>query len=220
MAGGWLTWCRPSGDSPPTPATSCGPRFTGLSLSLEELAVDVDADPAGREGVAAALDQVGRLSETVEELLRLARTGRAGERRTFDAAQLVRQHVEDWRPRFGRERRTLTLTASGRLPVRAAPGALGQAVDVLLSNALHHGAGPVTVAVRPVDDRVEVVVRDAGGGVDPSVRPRLFDPTAATPEGHGIGLSLARLLVDAEGGSVDLVDPDSAMFRILLPRQP
>jgi signal transduction histidine kinase len=125
--------------------------------------------------------------------------------------------VEDWRPRFGRQRRTLTLTASGRLLVRAAPGALGQAIDVLLSNALQHGAGPVTLALRLIERRVEVVVSDAGGGVERSVRLQLFDPTAATPDGHGIGLPLARLLVDAEGGSLDLVDPDSAMFRILLP---
>ena len=191
--------------------------LTGLSLSLEELAADADAARVGQESINAALDQVGRLSDTVEELLRLARTGRAGERRTFDAAQLVGQHVEDWRPRFRRQRRMLTLTASGRLTVRAAPGALGQAVDVLLSNALQHGAGSVTVALRPVEGRVEVVVSDAGGGVEPSVRPRLFDPAAVTPEGHGIGLPLARMLVDAEGGSLDLVDPDSAMFRILLP---
>jgi signal transduction histidine kinase len=189
--------------------------LTGLSLSLEELAADIDS--AGREGVAAALDQVDRLSATIEELLHLARTGRAGERRTFDATQLVRLHVEDWRPRFARQRRTLTLAAPERISVRAAPGALGQAVDVLLSNALRHGDGPATVAVRPVESRVEVVVSDAGRGVDSSVRPLLFDPAAATPDGHGIGLPLAKLLVDAEGGSLELIDPGTATFRILLP---
>jgi signal transduction histidine kinase len=189
--------------------------LTGLSLSLEELAADTG--PAGRESVSAALDQVDRLSATVEELLRLARTGRAGERRTFDAADLVRQHVEDWRPRFGRERRTLTLTTPGRLAVRAAPGALGQAVEVLLSNALRHGDGPATVTVRPSEDRIEVLVSDAGHGVDPSVAPRLLDSGAATSDGHGIGLPLARLLIDAEGGSLDLLDPATATFRILLP---
>lgn len=189
--------------------------LTGLSLSLEELAAE--ADPAGRENVAAALDQVDRLSATVEELLQLARTGRAGERRTFDATQLVRQHVEDWRPRFTGQRRTLALTAPGRLPVRAAPGALGQAVDVLLSNALRHGGGTATVAVRTAGGRVEVAVSDEGRGVDASVRPRLFDPAAATPDGHGIGLPLAKMLVDAEGGSIDLEDPGSATFRIVLP---
>jgi signal transduction histidine kinase len=188
--------------------------LTGLSLSLEDLAAD--ADPATGEGVAAALDQVTRLSATVEELLHLARTGRAGERRTFDATRLVGQHVEDWRPRFARRRRAVALAAPGPLPVRAAPGALGQAVDVLLSNALSHGDGSATVTMRRVEGRVEVDISDAGPGVDLSVRAHLFDPMAATPAGHGIGLPLARLLVDAEGGTLDLVDPDTATFRIRL----
>ena len=189
--------------------------LTGLSLSLEEVAAE--ARPAGAEGVAAALDQVARLSATVEELLHLARTGRAGERRTFDAGRLVGQHVEDWQPRFARRHRPLVLVASGSMSVRAAPGALGQAVDVLLSNALDHGDGRTTVTMRREEDRVEVDIHDEGPGVDPSVRARLFDPSAATPEGHRIGLPLARLLVEAEGGSLELVDSDTATFRLSLP---
>jgi signal transduction histidine kinase len=188
--------------------------LTGLSLSLEDLAAG--ADPATVDGVDAALDQVTRLSATVEELLHLARTGRAGERRTFDATDLVGHHVEDWRPRFARRRRVVAWAAPGPLPVRAAPGALGQAVDVLLSNALCHGDGPATVTMRRVRGCVEVEISDAGPGVDPSVRARLFDPAALRPDGHGIGLPLARLLVDAEGGTLDLVDPATATFRIRL----
>jgi signal transduction histidine kinase len=188
--------------------------LTGLSLSLEELAADGDA--AAAEGVGAALDQVARLSETVEDLLRLARTGRAGEQRTFDASRLVGQHVEDWRPRFAQRRRALVLAAPGPLPLRAAPGALGQAIDVLLSNALCHGDGLTAVALRRAGGRVEVEIGDRGPGVDPSSLRGLFDPAAATPGGHGIGLPLARLLVEAEGGSLDLVDPATATFRIRL----
>jgi signal transduction histidine kinase len=188
--------------------------LTGLSLSLEELAVD--AEPGAADGVAAALDQVARLSVTVEELLHLARTGRAGERRTFDATRLVGQHVEDWRPRFALRNRVLVLTATAPLPVRAAPGALGQAIDVLLSNALRHGDGAATVTIRRIEGHGVVEVSDEGPGVDPSARGRLFDPAGVNAEGHGIGLSLARLLVVAEGGSLDLVDPDAAMFRIRL----
>jgi signal transduction histidine kinase len=189
--------------------------LTGLSLSLEDVAAEADA--ATKESALAALEQVGRLATTVEELLALARTGRAGERRTFDATQLVHQHVEDLRPCYVRQRRPLTFTAPGRLLVRAAPGALGQAVDILLSNALEHGDGPASMVLRRVDDRLELTITDGGPGVDDSVRPRLFDLAAATPEGHGIGLPLARLLINAEGGTLELVDPGRATFRIRLP---
>lgn len=189
--------------------------LTGLSLSLEELAAD--GDPAAPAGIDTALEQVARLSDTVEELLHLARTGQAGERTTFDAARLVAQHVEDWRPRFARRRRALVVTAPRPLPVRAAPGALGQAVDVLLSNALRHGDGPTTVALRRIDGRVQVEIDDGGPGVDPALRERLFDPAAVTADGHGIGLPLARMLIQGEGGSLDLADAQAAAFRICLP---
>ena len=91
---------------------------------------------------------------------------------------------------------------------------------MLLSNALRHGDGPATVTMRRVQGRVEVEISDAGPGVDPSVRARLFDPEAPKPDGHGIGLPLARLLVDAEGGTLDLVDPATATFRIRLAAAP
>jgi signal transduction histidine kinase len=189
--------------------------LTGLSLSLEDLVAE--ATPATQESAVAALEQVGRLAVTVEELLQLSRTGRAGERRTFDATELVSQHVEDWRPRYARQRRPLTFTAPGQLLVRAAPGALGQAVDILLSNALRHGDGPAAMALRRVGARVELTITDGGPGLDPSIGPRLFDPATASPGGHGIGLPLARLLIGAEGGTLDLVDADTATFRIRLP---
>jgi signal transduction histidine kinase len=191
--------------------------LTGLSLSLEEVAAE--AQPAAADSVAAALHQVTRLSDTVEELLHLARTGRAGERRIFDAARLVGQHVEDWRPRFAGRHRDLDLVAPASVSIRAAPGALGQAVDVLLSNAFDHGGGRTTITVHRVEGRMELEINDEGRGVEPSARARLFDPAAATAEGHGIGLPLARLLVEAEGGSLDLHVPDTATFRLRLPAQ-
>jgi signal transduction histidine kinase len=190
--------------------------LTGLSLALEDLAAE--ADPATRKGVAAALDQVTRLSTTVEELLHLARTGRAGEWRIFDATALVRQHVDDWRPRFARRRRAITFTAPGSLPVRAAPGALGQAIDVLVGNALVHGAGAAQVVLKDLDGSLDLTVADDGPGIDGASRARLFDAAKATIDGHGIGLALARLLVEAEGGALDLVDPERATFRIRLAR--
>jgi signal transduction histidine kinase len=76
------------------------------------------------------------------------------------------------------------------------------------------------VALQRVGDRVELTVGDGGPGVAPAARASLFDPEAATPDGHGIGLPLARLLIDAEGGTLDLVDPERATFRIRLPAAP
>jgi signal transduction histidine kinase len=63
---------------------------------------------------------------------------------------------------------------------------------------------------------VEITVHDEGPGIAPEARPRLF-ARRATADSHGVGLPLARLLVESDGGRLDLVDPDKATFLIRVP---
>ena len=191
--------------------------LTGLRLRLEELAAHPDPDVRAEAG--AALDQATRLSDVVGELLALARTGRAGRAGRFDLAALVGQHVEDWRPALARQHRPLRVVTEGTdgpVIVTATAGAVGQALDVLLANALDHGAGTVTVRLRRDDATAAVEVEDEGAGVPAEAEGRLFErrPDA---EGHGIGLALARALVEAEAGRLELVQPRPAVFRLVLP---
>lgn len=185
--------------------------LTGLVLRLDHLAEH--DDPAVRVEAAAALEQTDRLLGTVEDLLRLARTGRAGEQRQIDLHDLAREHVEDWRPRFERGGRAIALSGTGPVPTRASPGGLGQAVDVLLDNALVHGSGRVSVHVGRDGDHVDLVVSDEGAG--PADDVDLFRRGTAA-DGHGLGLALARTLVESDGGSLELVRPRPPAFRIRL----
>jgi signal transduction histidine kinase len=188
--------------------------LSGLSLHIESLTTHGDAEV--RQEADDALAQVGRLADTIDELLRLARTGEAGERRTVDAVALVRQHVEDHRAQFARVQRHLTLASPPSALALVTPGALGQAIDVLLSNALEHGGGVAHVIVGTTPGGVEITVYDEGPGIAPEARPRLF-ARRATADSHGVGLPLARLLVESDGGRLDLVDPDKATFLIRVP---
>jgi signal transduction histidine kinase len=189
--------------------------LTSLRLRLESLAA-VD-DPAVAAEAARALEQAERLSDTVAELLRLARTGRADDAQTFDLAVLASAHLRDLAPRFEIERREAALVAHRPVPVRAAAGAVGQALDVLLDNALRHGAGPVRVVVEAAGDHGHLTVEDQGPGIDPEASAALFERPAGGAGAHGIGLALARTLVQADGGRLDLVRASPASFRITLP---
>jgi signal transduction histidine kinase len=86
----------------------------------------------------------------------------------------------------------------------------------LVENALQHGAGPVAITVREAGDALAVDVADAGPGF-------AGDPDAAFArregDGHGIGLALARSLVQAEGGRllVTRAAPEPVLT-LLLPR--
>ena len=187
--------------------------LTGLQLRLEELASN--DDPAVREEAEAALEQSARLLSTIEELLALARTGRAGNVVRFDLGDLVRQHVDDVEPILARDGRRAMVDAPEPVEVVATLGAVGQALDILLSNAVRHGAGAVLATVAADERRARVDIADEGPGLahlDGSVFVGRTDAG-----GHGIGLSLAQTLVTTEGGTISLVRAAPPVFRIELP---
>jgi signal transduction histidine kinase len=187
--------------------------LTGLQLRLEELAEH--DDPAVREEAEAALVQSTRLLSTIEELLAVARTGRAGNVVRFDLGDLVRQHVDDVEPILTRVGRRAVVDAPRPVEVVATLGAVGQALDILLSNAVRHGAGAVTATVAADERRARVDIADEGPGFA-AIDDSLFVEHADT-DGHGIGLPLAQTLVTTEGGTITLLRAAPPVFRIELP---
>ena len=186
--------------------------LTGLLLRLEHLAEH--GDPEVRSEAQAALDQGDRLLATVEDLLRLARTGRAGEQRPVTLHALAGEHVEDWRARFAATGRRIELRGDPDVVALVSPGGMGQVLDVLIDNARAHGEGTVEVHVGRHADHAEVVVRDEersiGDGVEVFAR-------RVDGEGHGLGLALARTLAEADGGSVELLTRHPTTFRVRVP---
>ncbi|HKO57077.1 MAG TPA: HAMP domain-containing sensor histidine kinase [Thermoanaerobaculia bacterium] len=90
----------------------------------------------------------------------------------------------------------------------------------LCSNAAHavNGEGEVVFRV----GRGVVEVRDDGGGINPGIQARLFEPYVTTRrigEGMGLGLAISRKILLDHGGELELVDtsPDGTTFRITLP---
>jgi len=188
--------------------------LTGIQLRLEELAASDDA--AVRAEADAALEQASRLNGMIDELLTLARTGRAGIVTAFDLSDLVREHAADLEPVLARDGRRITVDATGAVTVVAAVGAVGQVIDILLSNAARHGRGEITVNVTSDGRRARVDVEDEGAGIRAGAVDTLFDAHVRT-DGHGIGLSLARTLVTTEGGTLALARQQPPVFRVELP---
>ena len=73
------------------------------------------------------------------------------------------------------------------------------------------------MVVESAGDHGHLTVEDQGPGIDPEAGARLFERRGAGDGGHGIGLALARTLVQADGGRLDLVRAIPASFRITLP---
>ncbi len=84
--------------------------------------------------------------------------------------------------------------------------------------------GKISIATRPVDDRIEIVIADDGPGIAPENMPKLFAPHFTTKEagkGTGLGLLLVRRIVEeAHGGRISVESgPSGTAFTILLPHR-
>jgi len=186
--------------------------LTGLRLILES-AANRDADP--RDALEPALREVDRLEATVDDLLRLAREDRP-ESEPVDISPIMGEVAAVWRGRAATNNRPVRLDLPSMLPTaRMAPEALRQVLDVLLANAMQHGAGTIRARARATPGGVAVEVHDEGPGIDEDLE-AIF--TRGTGSGHGIGLALARSLAEAEGCRLTLVaSGPGPTFRLLIP---
>ena len=128
------------------------------------------------------------------------------------------------------EARALSLTVSCEgdgLVALADSQRLAQVIDNLATNAVKYGAagGEVLFRARRVYDGVRIEVSDRGPGLSAEKQALLFEPfnrlglERSTVEGHGIGLALAKRLVELQGGSIGVVsvEGEGATFWIELP---
>lgn len=197
--------------------------LTALLLGLESALSRPDADL--RQAMATALRRGEQLHVTIEELLLLARENPAGNTAPLAVGELLDAVHEHWQPVFADAGRTLRVSAPPDLPMaHGSTTAIRHVVEVLVDNALVHGAGVTTVSAHAVAEGVVVEVSDEGPGLaDPD---RAFAPrTAVSDPGaggrgstHGIGLALARSLAEAEGGRLVLRHASPhPVFDLLLP---
>jgi signal transduction histidine kinase len=100
---------------------------------------------------------------------------------------------------------------------------IGEVLSNLLTNALRHSPSGGIVIVSAVDasDGVELSVSDAGTGIPPDRLPHVFDRFSRSPDspGAGLGLAIARSLVEAHGGRIRAESGESGTtIAFVLPR--
>jgi len=106
--------------------------------------------------------------------------------------------------------------------VQGDPGQIRQVFVNLIENAVHAASprGEIRIQGWRGDGAVEVAVEDSGPGVDPATRQRLFEPLVTTKvRGVGLGLALAKRIVERHGGSVryETGPGGGARFTVRLP---
>jgi signal transduction histidine kinase len=194
--------------------------LTALLLRLEALG----AEPLSVDGAAEhrlAVEEVDLLQRMLEAFLVLAGVEGGGRPEVIDAVAVATARIQAWLP-LARERQiTLCIEAPpDPVPVHHVVTGLEQTLDVLLDNALKFGARVVTVRVigqRP--PRIDVI--DDGRGLSPDQLQLATErfwraPDVQNVTGYGFGLSIAKTLTEAAGGSLRLHNADGGGLRVQL----
>ncbi len=165
-----------------------------------------------RAAIDSAADEVDRLIRLAEDLLLLASADDSGRHvapEDVDVAALLSGLAVRFSQPASRLGRTIEVIPGGATEyVQADPRQLEQAIFNLVNNALHHGAGEVTLSVRGGEGAVEFHVTDEGPGFTPEMLAHGFERFASTPltGGSGLGLSIVAAVAKAHGGSAGAVN--------------
>jgi signal transduction histidine kinase len=204
---------------------------------VDNLLDGVTGPVAGRQRhyLVRVHDNVERLTRMVSDLLDLARI-EAGKielvHGVVDPGEMVAEATEGLRPLARARAIQLELEVAGCPPIWGDPDKVHQVLTNLVSNALKFTptGGRVTLTAGPAPDRmVRLAVRDTGLGIPPAERERVFDKfyqvgrvDGERPPGSGLGLTIARHLVELHGGRIWIEDDGSggATFVVLLPAAP
>jgi two-component system sensor histidine kinase BaeS len=205
--------------------------LTSIQGSLEGLMDGVL--PASTETYQQIHSEAQRLNRLVNDLQELSRVEARAfqlERGSVDVAGLITTVLKRLSPMAASRRVQLTVASLQELPsLYADEDRLLQVLSNITSNAINYtpAGGNITLSARRVANDVEIEVTDKGAGIAPEHLPRIFDrfyridkSRSRQAGGSGIGLTIARALVEAHGGRIwaqSLGEGKGSTFVVVLP---
>lgn len=201
--------------------------LTAVKTFLQLLPTRGDDPELRGSFLALASEEVGRMERLLDALIEQARGGARAAEETpgCDAAATVEAVARLVARRASERGLHLAVELAPALPPPAIGGdALRQVLLNLALNAIESTpiGGDVRLAARALGPALELSVEDRGPGVPPALRRRVFEPWFSTRNERpgGLGLSIARRLVEDAGGTIAIGDrPEGgARVRVRVPR--
>ncbi|MEZ5659923.1 MAG: ATP-binding protein [Burkholderiaceae bacterium] len=192
--------------------------------SCAELALDDDLSEQTRESIGDIVSQSDRLEGWIRSFLRRARQDGDSASEVVAVDDVVRECLAGFSAQLAARGIRTQFDASGDSPLAHVPrNELNQVLNSVVSNSIEamKEEGLLTITrERDQDGMVCVVIADTGPGIPASMIGTMFTPFMTTKSsGLGIGLALARRIIERIGGSMELANrPErGAIVRVLVP---
>jgi signal transduction histidine kinase len=168
-----------------------------------------------------------RMDKLVGELLTLSRLEASAAlpaREDIAIMDMIEEIAGDARFEAEQCNRSLAISGLAVVNVRGAPDLLWRAIENVVRNAVKHSpeGGKVDIEVQANVEWIDIRVLDRGPGVPPDDLRAIFEPffrsNAETNnvDGHGLGLAIARRVVDAHGGSIEAVNREGGGLSVTI----
>jgi signal transduction histidine kinase len=186
--------------------------------------------PADAEHLEPILAETRILERLIEDLRTLTLAEASSlvlHREPTDLGALLGDVAASYRGQAEQAGISLTVNAADDLPtLDLDPARIREVISNLLTNALRHTPreGKVELSAALADNRVAVTVHDSGSGIPADQLDRIFDRFYRSPDspGSGLGLPIAKSLVEAHGGTITASSEvaNGTTLRVLLARKP
>lgn len=188
----------------------------GTVETLEDGAIE---DPVGRPALLTSMSrETSRLIQLVNQLLLLTRSDAGAlslNRKPFDLGQLAKERLKLLESLAKQKEVKFQVTPAGGGPLRvnADRSRIAQVLDNLLDNALRYAPeeSVIHITVENLGASIQVCIEDSGPGIPDEDLPHIFERFYRVEKsrdrdsgGVGLGLAIARSLVEAHGGSIEV----------------
>jgi signal transduction histidine kinase len=212
-----------------TPLSALVLQLHGIHKGLKESSGELN--PRLTQKAEKAVKSANRLTKLIDTLLEVSRiaTGKLEPMfETVDLMELARDVTERFGEQVAQAKCTLSVEGPESLTCECDRLRIEQVLVNLLSNAIKYGAGkPIVVSLSTAQELVRLAVRDEGPGISPDDVKRIFTRFERAVSAHnygglGLGLYIAREIVEAHGGRIDAfsVPGQGATLAVELPVQP
>lgn len=190
--------------------------LTALSMRLEEIEM-ISTEEEVQEEARSCLEQVERLTTVVTELLDTNKR-QTSATEAIDVLEVFNTQREEWEEAFEKADRVLRFTDEADMPILADEAKIAQVLATLIENSLRYGAGTTWVHARNSTNSRGVIIEvsDEGEGVDAELAPYIFENGVSGHGSSGIGLALAKDLIETMGGRIELSQAVPPVFTLSL----